>query len=112
MGVMQCSQSQGYHLILETNSAAQFRQSQQNGRGGLVACFSVTHAIKLQGANNAKPGLHHTASSSYPLSGVGSLNELNSALQLVKAAKQRPRQFKLAAIHLKQTLQISDTSRI
>lgn len=77
-----------------------------------MACFSVTHAIKLQMANNAKPGLHHTASFSYPLSGVGSLNELNSALQLVKAAKQRSRQFKLAAIHLKQTLQISDTSRI
>lgn len=76
------------------------------------AHFLVTHKIKLQVANNAKTGPHHTAHFSYPLSGVGSLNNLNFAVQPVKVAKQRPRQFKLAAIHLKQTLWISDTSRI
>lgn len=75
-----------------------------------MAHFLVTHAMKLHVANNAKTGLHHTACFLYPLSGAGSLNELNFAVQLVKAAKQRPRQFELAATHLKQTLQISDIS--
>lgn len=76
-----------------------------------MAHFLVTHEIKLQMVNTAKTGLH-TARFSCPLSGVGSFNELNFAVQSIKVAKQRPRQFKLAAIPLKQTLQISDMSRI
>lgn len=32
-GVMKYSQSKGYHLFPETNIAAEFRQSQQKGRG-------------------------------------------------------------------------------
>lgn len=77
-----------------------------------MAHFLVTHALKLHVANNAKKGRHHTACFLYPLSRAESLNELIFAVQPAKVAKQRPRQFKLAAIHVKQTLPISDTSRI